>query len=226
MQVFKCAMRIMRASFAFPLIYVVGLSFMSVVLAFSAVPLDDRPSDGFERAEYAYSIIDRDNSTISHSLAEALAEGGEAIEVTDDRVAIQDAIAKGHVDYLLIIPEGYEERFLAAENAEEIPAMEAIISYSSLSGAYVDEVVNEYTSLLHTLALSEGTGDVGALTQDALTFASKQAHGTVLEGEQSTSPLDQLIFYLTWGMYPLFTGITVCIGVLLYRMGPQRCAQA
>ena len=64
MQVFKCAMRIMRASFAFPLIYVVGLSFMSVVLAFSAVPLDDRPSDGFERAEYAYSIIDRDNSTI------------------------------------------------------------------------------------------------------------------------------------------------------------------
>lgn len=104
MQVFKCAMRIMRASFAFPLIYVVGLSFMSVVLAFSAVPLDDRPSDGFERAEYAYSIIDRDNSTISHSFAEALAEGGEAIEVTDDRVAIQDAIAKGHVDYLLIIP--------------------------------------------------------------------------------------------------------------------------
>ena len=62
------------------------------------------------------------------------------------------------MDYLLIIPEGYEERFLAAENAEEIPAMEAIISYSSLSGAYVDEVVNEYTSLLHTLALSEGTG--------------------------------------------------------------------
>lgn len=173
MQVFKCALRIMRASFVFPLIYVVGLSFMSVVLAFSAVPLDDRQSDDFERAEYVYSIIDRDNSTISHSLAEALAEGGEAIEVTDDRVAIQDAIAKGHVDYLLIIPEGYEERFLAAENAEEIPAMEAIISYSSLSGAYVDEVVNEYASLLHTLALSEGTGDVGALTQDALTFASK-----------------------------------------------------
>ena len=172
MQVFKCAMRIMRASFRLSP-YLCGWFELhdGVVLAFSAVPLDDRPSDGFERAEYAYSIIDRDNSTISHSLAEALAEGGEAIEVTDDRVAIQDAIAKGHVDYLLIIPEGYEERFLAAENAEEIPAMEAIISYSSLSGAYVDEVVNEYTSLLHTLALSEGTGHVGVSTQDALTFA-------------------------------------------------------
>lgn len=97
--------------------------------------------------------------------------------------------------------------------------MEAIFSYSSLSGAYVDEVVNEYASLLHTLVLAEGTGDVGALTQDALAFASKQAQGRVLEGEQSASPLDQLIFYLTWGMYPLFTGITVCIGVLLYRMG-------
>ena len=219
MQVFKCAMRIMRASFAFPLIYVVGLSLMSVVLAFSAVPLDDRQSDNFERAEYVYSIIDRDNSTISHSLVEALAEGGEAIWVADDRVAIQDAIAKGHVDYLLIIPEGYEERFLAAENADEVPEMEAIFSYSSLSGAYVDEVVNEYASLLHTLALSEGASDVGALTQDALAFASKQAQGRVLEGEQSDTPLDQLIFYLTWSMYPLFTGITVCIGVLLYRMG-------
>ena len=123
MQVFKCALRIMRASFVFPLIYVVGLSFMSVVLAFSAVPLDDRQSDDFERAEYVYSIIDRDNSTISHSLAEALAEGGEAIEVTDDRVAIQDAIAKGHVDYLLIIPVGYEERFLLSERAESAKKM-------------------------------------------------------------------------------------------------------
>ncbi len=57
MQVFKCAMRIMRASFAFPLIYVVGLSLMSVVLAFSAVPLDDRQSDEFERC---YSRCDRE----------------------------------------------------------------------------------------------------------------------------------------------------------------------
>lgn len=79
---------------------------MSVVLAFSAVPLDDRQSDDFECAEYVYSIIDRDNSTISHSLPKRSQKVEEACEVTDDRVAIQDAIAKGHVDYLLIIPEG------------------------------------------------------------------------------------------------------------------------
>ena len=33
MQVFKCALRILRASFIFPLIYVVGLSFLSVLIA-------------------------------------------------------------------------------------------------------------------------------------------------------------------------------------------------
>ena len=124
------------------------------------------------------------------------------------------------MDYLLIIPEGYEERFLAAENAEEIPAMEAIISYSSLSGAYVDEVVNEYTSLLHTLALLPK--ERGMLVLSRKTHLPSRQSKRTAPCLRANSPLllfDQLIFYLTWGMYPLFTGITVCIGVLLYRMG-------
>ncbi len=218
MQAFKCAMRIMFASYLFPLIYIVGFSFVSVLLATAAIPVDNNRESDFQRAEYTYSIIDRDNSTISRSIAEALKEGGNAVYVEDDRVAIQDVVAKGLTDYLLIIPESYEQQFIEAESPEDIPEMKAIYSYSSLSGAYVDEAVSEYVSLLHTLMMTEGVDDIPARTQDALEFAAKQAHGTILEGEEAYSELDRLVFYLTWGMYPLFTGITVCIGVLLYRI--------
>ncbi len=219
MQVFKCALRILRASFIFPLIYVVGLSFLSVLIASSVTPVTDAHQGEFQRAEYAYAIIDRDGSTLSSSFADALAVGGQEVFVADERVSIQDAIAKGQVDQLLIIPAGYEERFLAAQSADEVPEIEAVVSYSSLAGAYVDEVVGEYASLLYALKATEGSGDVQAFVDDALAFAAKQAQGTVLEGEMGYSALDQLILYLTWGMYPLFTGITVCIGVLLYRIG-------
>lgn len=212
-------MRILRASFIFVLIYVVGFSFVGISMAVLAVPLEDDQSNEFQRAEYSYSIIDRDNSTVSRSIADALVEGGNEIKVTDDRIAIQDAIAKGHVDYLLIIPQGYEQQFLDAKNPNDVPEMEAIYSFSSLGGAYVDEVVNKYVSLLHTLVVTEGTDNISTRVQDALEFSAKQAQGTILEGESSSSALDQLIFYLTWGMYPLFTGITVCIGVLLYQIG-------
>lgn len=230
MQVFKCAMRILKSSFAFPLIYIVGFSFISLLMAMSIIPAGNGHGDEFQRAEYSYSIVDRDNSAISRSLGEALVEGGELIEVADDRVAIQDLIAKGHVDYLLIIPAGYQDAFLDAESADELPKLETIVSYSSLAGSYVDETVNEYISLLFSLLQADrsptsmtggidGTArDLNRITDQALGFASEHANGHVIDGANTSTSLDQFVFYLTWGMYPLFTGITICISVLLYKM--------
>ena len=59
-------------------------------------------------------MIDRDDSELSRSVAAFLAEQGPSVGVADEARACQDAVATGEVDYLLIVPAGFQEDYLAA----------------------------------------------------------------------------------------------------------------
>lgn len=84
-----------------------------------------------------------------------LAQHGTQIVVEDTPLAIQDAVAKGATDYLLIIPEGYEADFVEAAHAgEDVPAMETVFSYYSMEGELVDQSVNGFLGMVARLPRS------------------------------------------------------------------------
>ena len=57
MQLFKCAIRIIRGNIIFPIIYIVGLSFMGI---FMAASFDfDMNENGLERYSCNFSVIGR-----------------------------------------------------------------------------------------------------------------------------------------------------------------------
>ena len=151
MQVFKCAMRIIRGNIVFPIIYIIGLSFMGI---FMAASFDfDMNENGLERYSCNFSVIDRDGSELSDAITSQLAQHGTQVVVEDTPLAIQDAVAKGTTDYLLIIPEGYEANFAEASHAgEDIPAMETVFSYYSMEGELVDQSVNGFLGMVRSLA--------------------------------------------------------------------------
>lgn len=153
MQVFKCAMRIIRGNIIFPIIYIVGLSFMGI---FMAASFDfDMNENGLERYSCNFSVIDRDGSELSDAIASQLAQHGTQVIVEDTPLAIQDAVAKGATDYLLIIPEGYETDFVEAAHADEdAPSMETVFSYYSMEGELVDQSVNGFLGMVRSLAMA------------------------------------------------------------------------
>lgn len=153
MQVFKCAMRIIRGNIIFPIIYIVGLSFMGI---FMAASFDfDMNENGLERYSCNFSVIDRDGSKLSDAIASQLAQHGTQVVVEDTPLAIQDAVAKGATDYLLIIPEGYETDFVEAAHADEdAPSMETVFSYYSMEGELVDQSVNGFLGMVRSLAMA------------------------------------------------------------------------
>ena len=108
MQVFKCAMRIVRGNLVFLLVYLVGLSFMGLFIAQSFS--FDTVDQALDQDAPDFAVIDRDDSELSRALAAFLDGRGVAVEVEDSRVAVQDAVAKGEVDYLLVVPEGFGVR--------------------------------------------------------------------------------------------------------------------
>ncbi|WP_166078678.1 ABC transporter permease [Xiamenia xianingshaonis] len=162
MQVFKCLMRIIRRNAVYLLIYVVALSFMGVAMAANAVPSQAESSDPYERAALNIAMVDRDGSTLSHGIADFLATQGTIVDVEDDALALQDAVAKGEVEYLLIVPQGYEEAFVeAVQEGDDLPQMEAVYSYYARPGALEDASVASYVGLVSaylTLGQAQAAG--------------------------------------------------------------------
>ena len=218
MQVFKCAMRIIRGNIIFPLIYIIGLSFMGV---FMSASFDfDMNENGLERYSCDFTVIDRDGSDLSHAIAGQLAHHGTEVVIEDTQLAIQDAVAKGTTDYLLVIPEGYEASFVdAVRNGENTPVMETVFSYYSMEGELVDQSVNGFLGMVRSLATVDPDAPLPDVIDQAADYSSRQAPVSVIEKSTATSKADQFVFYLQWSTYTLFAGITVCVGLLVTTLG-------
>ncbi len=218
MRVFKCALRVMRAHLIFPLVYIVGLSFMGLFMAmsFSFGQADEQ----FQPARGEYAVVDRDASAVSQGMIDALSAVGDKVEVADDRRAFQDAVAKGAVDYLLVVPEGYGDAFAAAaREGTDAPSLDVVFSYYSAEGAYLDEAVGSYLSAVRTILAAHPTATLEEAVDDALDAVGHTAQTTILTTDAGMTEADRFLFYLQWSTYTLFAGITVCIGVLTATMG-------
>lgn len=218
MQVFKCALRVVRAHAIFPLVYIVGLSFMGLFMASS---FDfGQQADTFEREQADYAVVDRDGSPLSEGIVAALEGQGTRVEVADSQRAFQDAVAKGAVEYLLVVPEGYGEEFLSAVRAgEEPPEMDVVYSYYSMEGAFMDEGVASYLGAVRTLAVAFPEQSAQQVADGALEAVGERVEAAIVPTGSSMSEADRFVFYLQWGTYTLFAGITVCVGMLTAVMG-------
>lgn len=218
MQVFKCAMRIIRGHMVFPLIYIVGLSFMGL---FMATSFDFGQQDGaFERVKADFAVVDRDGSPVSEGIVEALEAEGSRVQVDDSQRAFQDAVAKGAVEYLLVVSEGYGDAFIeAARHSDEVPTMDAMFSYYAMEGAFMDEAVGSYLGAARTLAAAHGGWSAAEVAEGALQAVEHRAEVEVMPTESSMSEADRFAFYLQWSTYTLFAGITVCVGMMIASMG-------
>lgn len=213
MRVFKAALQVLFRNPAYLLIYAVAFGFIGVAMA-SAFSVGD--TSEYERAEVQWAVIDRDDSGISHGIEDFLATQGTQEEVADDELSMQDAVAKGTVDYMLVIPQGYGEQFLNAVRAgDEPPKMDVVYSYYAAEGALVDAAVANYLGLLGSCAILDGNASEEALSQDALEAASKTVPVEVVETSTSLNEADTYAFYLQFCSYGIFAAVIACVGMLI-----------
>lgn len=154
MQVFKlCLCKIARNPLFF-IVYVVGLSFMGLAMA-AGLTLSQSMED-FERQSTQFAVIDRDDSELSRGVVAYLETQGQRQPVEDSGTGLQDAVAKGGVEYILIIPEGYGRAFAEAVEAGVAPEpLESVYSFDAATGVLVDQRVNNYINIVFDLATAE-----------------------------------------------------------------------
>lgn len=100
----------------------------------------------FKESEMSVTIIDRDNSSLSKALTAHIDASQKLVDVEDNKEAWTDALFIRETEYILIIPEGFEENTLAGKS-------DLLSNYKlpgSTSGTFIDMQIDEYMKTLTT----------------------------------------------------------------------------
>lgn len=218
MQVFKCALKITFRNPMFLLIYTVALSFMGVAMAHGVVDGQGDSYDVVENVQTSYAVIDRDGSAEAQGIARYLETVGTPVELADTETSLQDAVATGRVDYMLIVPAGWGSAFAqAAADGEELPKMESVYSFYSAEGALMDADVANFAGVLAACVAAD-PGDPAVQQVDrALDVASSRATARFAPSvEEQTAP--GFTFFLQFSIYSLLASVVVCVSMLLSKL--------
>ncbi len=216
MRVFRCALKLVLRNPLPLLIYTVALSFMGVAMAFGvsggqSAPEDPQP----QRAEVEYALIDRDGGALAQGVGDFLAARGQRVPLQDTPLALQDAVAKGEADYILIIPEGWSDAFAdAAREGTPLPTAECVYSFYSAEGSLADAQLSGFASLLAASIAADPSAAEGQHVRTALDAAAEQASVSYAGGEEA-GPARGFLFFLEFSIYSLFASIVVCVSMLL-----------
>lgn len=215
MTTFRTYLEIFLSHRVYIAIYLVMLSLVGVIIGLSSY---SGTAGEFQVAPANVAVIDRDGSELSGALTRHVLQGNNQVEVADEKRAIQDAVARDQVSYLLVIPEGWGEGLLdAARRGTQAPNLETYVSYYSGMGRLLDIEVTGYADGLYGMAATLGgsAANVIAATDDAWEGSTQ-----VSMVKQAAAPLPtSIVTAAEFASYPIFSSAMVCIAVLMSSVG-------
>ena len=119
--------------------------------------MDESGSGQYEAEQIRMAVIDRDHSALSEGLKTYLGQSQELVEPEDKKEVLQEELYYGNIEYVLVIPEGFEAAFTeqTANDSAETEAASAD-SRAETEAASADDGSTASDGLL------EGTGRPGS----------------------------------------------------------------
>lgn len=153
MNIFKLYLRLFfKSALGISLMYMMVFLFVSSVFLSSG---GSSSSTSFEAFKCRTAVLNNDNSTVASELEKYIKDNTTPVELTSyDNDSIKDSIFARYVMYVLIIPEGYGERFATDDELKlgvySVP--------DAASAALVDQMVNNF--LITAELYKKGTGEI------------------------------------------------------------------
>ena len=167
--------------------------------------LDENPDNSYDAANITMAVIDRDNSAISKGLVQDLKETQDVKDLEDSQEVLQEELYYGNIEYVLVIPEGFQQKLTdavaASDGAEENTSdfdglLEGTGRPGSVQSHYASEVVESYLSGIR-LYLTAGNSPEDAVEHMANLDSSGVVTG-MAEGSNSMSKVAGTFRYLPY----------------------------
>lgn len=216
MSTFRTALRVVAGHPIYLAIYVVFLSLMGVFVVGDMGTATAGEKDGYAAYEARVAVVDRDGTALSGALAAWAGDAFELVDVADEPLALQDSVATGQADCLVVLPEGFERELLdAARAGDEVPVLEVAYGQDVQAGALAAQAASRWVSLAAAAAALEPQASASEVADLALVAAAERAEVGVRESEGALGGADRLVTYLNFSTYSVMSSIVVVAGVSL-----------
>ena len=142
MKVFKASLLILKRRAVQVMVYLVMFTAMFVIIASF---YKEQVSTDFSAVRPAFTVINRDRETpLTEGLMEYLRDRGTECVLPDEQKELQDAAFYHATEYILIIPEGFDESLWSGTPL----SLEAVSIPGAAKGYYIDSLANQYLSFV------------------------------------------------------------------------------
>ena len=172
MTVFRGYVRIIKRNLNSIIMYVA--IFMTICIVIQNAMANSGMTDGFSSMKMNVAVIDRDGGVVADTLKALMERDQKVVEIEDDAQVMQEELYYGNVEYILIVPEGAEEKLRQGE-----ACVESITDPGTYSAYYAQAQV---TNLLNQIRVYLASGmELEEACKSALALRENQAKVTLLD---------------------------------------------
>ncbi|MBO5372768.1 MAG: ABC transporter permease [Lachnospiraceae bacterium] len=186
MQVFKAFIKTAFKSFPSIMLYFIIFTSLALLMAYAYT---DTTSSSFKSVELQIGIVDKDHSAASAALSEYLDSMHELISLENQKEVLLDRLFYRDVEYILVIPEGFEDNLLSGKDTNLFETVQIPGIYSS---AFVDQQINSYLKTVK-LYLSGGYSLEDALSHSTDTFLDTANNVQIVNFNEDTQHSASLV---------------------------------
>lgn len=237
MHTFKTTLKILLAQRLMILIYVVWLCLMMFGLSWSMVTELSKTDSSvtFDAARPEVAVVNRDahGGALDEALRGFLTKDCDLVDVGTTGEQLQTAAASNYADLIVIIPDGFTQRFAdALADGGDEPRLDVVVSFTGAYGSLAKLEVDDFLRLtrLEALARQSATGAsttpatlgeaatnvVDALADDPDAYpAIHVADDPQAATDRQESARVAYVTTVRMGVYPLLAAMLVCTALTM-----------
>ena len=199
MTVFKGYLKVIKKTLPIILMYFgifLGI-YLMIALTESASPVTD-----FSATRLSVAVIDRDGGEAAKGLTEYIGLQHDLVDLPDDKNTLQKELFYRNVDYIVYIPENFEQVCLVDKEPLEIVKVP-----DSYTGFYVDQCIDQY---MNQIGVYQSAGYTLTESIDkTLATLDTEADVQILDAESASIPE----YYYLFRFLPYLMIAIMCYGV-------------
>lgn len=211
MPVFKTYLKIVRSKLGLLILYLVIFLVLSILISRAG---EQSETSSFQETSTPIGVADRDSSLLSVALIEYLSVRHKVQPIADNKETMQDELYYNTLEYILIIPDGFEASYQnagAAADFSDLIELENVKSPQSSSGYLIDTQLEEYLSNVRAYLL---TGkDISAAAEAAADLQNIETETSFSGQENTQADKPSSYYFIHYIAY-------VMVALLILSFGP------
>ena len=211
MQAFKLYFKILNRHKGMVLLYVAIFMALSVLLA----SLKSKSGEGFQEKRIDIALINEDGTSVGEAIKAYFADSQNVTEMEYDEEKISEGLYWKEIDYVILIPKGFEESLLNGEPME-LSSMQVPGAFDAV---YFETELNQYLQKL-TALLSSGYALEEA--QETIKDLAETKVNVETASFVNANQNDLMTSYFLYAPYLFLTSCVIGIGTILIKINEKK----